>query len=370
MRIAIDISALRSGHKVRGIGVMVDQQIKAIKDLKDKSIKLEAVDFSKANLDKYDIVHYPYFFPYFETLPKRLPKARIIVTIQDLIYLVFPDKYPPGLSGRIIFRRQKQRIKDVNSIVTVSETSKEDIFNFLKIDKEKIDVIYLAHKEIFKPIKNKKRLNETKEKYNLPNDFVLYVGDVNFNKNIITLVKACEKGKLNLVIVGKQASEIEDMGIKLDNIQGPMDWLRYVFNIPHPELEHFRELTEVIKGAKNIIRTGYVSEEELVDIYNLATIYCQPSLYEGFGFPLLEAMACNTPVVASKIRTHMEIAGKAATFFEPENFMDLSKKLTELKGSKNKRELLVKRGSENVKNYSWKKYAKEMIEVYKKVYVR
>ena len=81
MKIAIDNGALRSGHKVRGIGVMVDEQIKAIKELNDKDIRLEAVDIDKVKLDNYDIVHYPYFFPYFNTLPEKLPLAKIVVTI-------------------------------------------------------------------------------------------------------------------------------------------------------------------------------------------------------------------------------------------------------------------------------------------------
>lgn len=369
MRVAIDTRALRSGHKVRGIGVMVGEQVKALRKEanKHKDVIIDGVDFSESDLSLYDIVHFPYFFPYYATLPDIKPSKNIVVTIQDLIYLVFPKRYPPGLSGRRVFRKQKDRLKNVDHIVTISETSKKDIESFLKVSPNKIDVVYLAPKKIFKPIQTKNDLEKTKKKHDLPDNFVLYVGDVNYNKNIVTLVKACENASINLVIVGKQATEVEEMGLKLDIIRGPMDWVRYVLNIPHPELQHFRELREELKNHTNIVRTGYVSEKELVYIYNLADVYCQPSLYEGFGLPVLEAMACSTPVVASDIEAHREIAGEAVDYFETESVNDLSKKLKTLMNSSKRRLELSNKGEEKVKEYGWDKYAKEMIGVYKKV---
>jgi glycosyltransferase involved in cell wall biosynthesis len=369
MRVAIDTRALRSGHKVRGIGVMVGEQVKALKKeaIKHNNVIIQGVDFDGTDLSSYDIVHFPYFFPYFATLPDITPPSKVIVTIQDLIYLVFPERYPPGLSGKRIFKTQKKKINKVDGIVTISKTSKKDIHKYLNIQKNIVDVVYLAPKEIFKPITDKNKLAKTKKKFKLPDTFVLYVGDVNYNKNIVTLVKACENINANLVIVGKQATEVEEMGLKLDTIRGPMDWIRYVLNIPHPELQHFRALNEELRNYDNIVRTGFVSESELVDIYNLATVYCQPSVYEGFGFPVLESMSCDTPVIASNIEAHMEVAGKAVDYFEPENENDLSNKLKLLLNSSKNRLELVKKGKERVKKYSWDKYAKEMIGVYKKV---
>src|SRR3989344_8528591 len=103
MKVAIDTGPLESGHAVRGIGVMVSEWVKALQDLekKDDSLEIYPVDFRKTDLSKFDIVHYPYFFPYILTLPGHKVSKKIVVTIQDLIQLVFPNKYPPGFRGKL-----------------------------------------------------------------------------------------------------------------------------------------------------------------------------------------------------------------------------------------------------------------------------
>ena len=167
MKVAIDTGALKSGHKIRGIGVMVDQLIKFLKkdSKKDKGVKIDAVDFEKADLCKYDIVHYPYFFPYVESLPSEKLGRKEIVTIQDIIHLIYPGKYPSGLRGKVNFYKQKMRLKQVDGIITISETSKKDIVRFLRIEAKKIKVIYLAPKKIFKQIKkNSKNLQEVQKR--------------------------------------------------------------------------------------------------------------------------------------------------------------------------------------------------------------
>ena len=126
-----------------------------------------------------------------------------------------------------------------------------------------------------------------------------------------------------LVIVGKQAKEIEEMGLDLPSVEGPRDWVRFVFDIPHPELSHYKNILNKV-GNGGVIRTGFVSDKDLVRIYNQATIYCQPSFYEGFGFPVLEAMACGVPVIASKTQALKEVAEDAAFFFSPKSSTELS----------------------------------------------
>jgi glycosyltransferase involved in cell wall biosynthesis len=364
MKVAIDSGPLRSGHAVRGIGVMVKEQIEALQKIskKDKTLKVDAVDFEKKDLTGYDVVHYPYFFPYSLTLPPKRTGKKMVVTIQDSIHLIYPKKYQPGIRGKINFLKQKRRLKNVDAIITISETSKKDIVRFLGVRPNKVHVVYLAPKKVFQKLKNEES-KKVRKKYNLPSKFVLYVGDINYNKNIPTLIKASKIAKIPLVIVGKQALDIESQGVDLPSLQGPRDWIRFLLGKPHPELAHYNELLGEFKNGKEIIRTGFVSDEDLVKIYNAASVYCQPSFYEGFGLPILEAMACGVPVVISKTNALVEVAGEACLVADPKNPKDMVEKIAEAL----KRKSLVKKGFERVENFTWRKTAKETIGIYKRV---
>ena len=368
MRIAFDSGALYQGHAVRGIGVMVQEQIRALEKeaKKRKGVRFKSMSFEGKDLSDYDVIHYPYFFPYSCTLPKEKKAKKIVVTIQDLIHMVYPKVYPPGIKGRINLLKQKKRLELTDAVITISETSKKDIVRFLGIDEKKVHVVYLAPKPIFKTLA-KEKLIKTKKKYKLPERFVLYVGDINYNKNLPSLIKACSTAKINLVIVGKQALDIEDLGIELPVISGPKDWIRYVFNIPHPELVHYKELLREFSPNKNIIRTGFVTESELVAIYNMATVYCQPSYYEGFGLPVLEAMACGTAVIASKTQALVEIADGACVFVDPNDPKDISRAILSVIKSPKLRDDLIKKGALKARQYSWEKTGRGIMDVYEKV---
>ncbi|MBI3397559.1 glycosyltransferase family 4 protein [Candidatus Woesebacteria bacterium] len=363
MRIAIDSQPLESEHSVRGIGVQISELISELKKLENKDFCLDVVDFNVIDLSKYDVVHYPYFHPFFLTLPPKKPAKKVLVTIDDLIPLIYPKYYPFGLRGRIRFEFQKKRLKYVDGILTISETSKKDICRFLGVKPDKIRVVHLAPKAIFKKLMEIE-LIKTKKKYNLPNEFVLYVGDVNYNKNILGLITACKIAQKTLVIVGKHAKEIES-SLDNDYLTGPMDWIRYLRGEIHPEIAHYKRLAKEFRSNSNIIRLGYVQDDELVKIYNLASVYCQPSFYEGFGLPVVEAFACGTPVVAAKTQALVEIAKGAALFADPENSNDISEKIIKGVEDKKTRQLLIGEGYKVSKNYSWEKTAKEVLKTYK-----
>lgn len=278
----------------RGIGVHTNTLVEELK-------KLGVVEDSKSP----DIVHYTKFRPFFVDLPFMKPSKKVILTIHDLIPLIYPEHYPPGIKGKINFAINKFLIwKNVDAIITISETSKKDICRFLNVDPKKVFVTYLAPKKFFKKIDNPSYPG-------LPKRFALYVGDVNYNKNIPWLIEKENELKLPLVIVGKQAVEIEKM------------------DLDHPELKHLKNI-----DWKGIIRLGFVDDSDLVKIYNLATVYIQPSLYEGFGLPALEAVACGTPIIFYKSQALVEI-------------LEDGKKLP--------------------RDYSWEKTAKDTLEVYKNV---
>lgn len=330
MKVGIHLGGFRGGHEVRGIGVHTSELVKALGKIKDKGV--EVSEYKSGG--KYDLIHYTVFKPFVFSLPFKKEAKKVVLTIHDLIPLIYPEHYPGGIKGNIVFLIQKLLIKkNIDAIITISETSKKDICRFLNIDPSKVHVVYLAPKEVFKKISDNRLLDIIKEKYNLPDKFALYVGDVNYNKNVPNLVKACEIAKIKLVMVGKQAKEIE---------KG---------NLNHPELAHLKNV-----DFSRVVRLGFVSDEELAAIYNLAEVSVQPSLYEGFGLPILEALACGCPVVASKIQTHVEIAEGLVTFVDPKSPEEIAK------GILNHGKAGVHSGK-----YSWEKTAKETLEVYKNV---
>ncbi len=369
MRVAIDSGPLTSGHSVRGVGLYTRELIKALneKSKNIKNLKIDAVDFRKEDLTRYDIVHYPYFSPFFITLPFNKP-AKIVVTIHDLIPLIYPKHYPSGLKGTLRFFIQKYLVKKTNAIITVSETSKKDIVRFLGIPAEKVHVLYLAPKKVFRKLDEGGWKKDVGKRYDLPKRFALYVGDINYNKNIPNLIRACKIIGLPLVICGKQAFDIEEQGVDLRLLRGPRDWIRYLLNIPHPELAHYSELLTEFKGNKKILRLGFVSDKDLVAIFNLASVYVQPSFYEGFGLPVLEAMACGCPVVIAKANALVEIAGGAGLISDPRDPKDMAEKITEIIKNKRTEEVLIRKGFKRAKEFSWEKTAKETIKVYERAF--
>lgn len=344
------------GHAVRGIGSYTRNLVDVLKS--QKGIQLVR------DVRSADIVHYPYFDLFYNTL--NLVKKPTVVTVYDVIPLLYPQYYQPGIRGKLNFNSQKEKLKKVDAIITISETSKKDIVRLLDAPQEKVFPIHLATGKNFKPITNHQSLITVQKKYKLPSSFVLYVGDINYNKNILGLVKACKIINLPLVICGKQAIDVEET-IVTGNIRGPRDWMRYLFNMPHPELMHFEELIKEFNQNSKIIRLGFVPDDELVEVYNLATVYCQPSFYEGFGLPVLEAMACGCPVVVAKTQALVEIAEGAALFVDPKDPKEIAEGLKKVVNSEVLRGGLIKNGLVHAKKFSWNETALATIEIYRKV---
>lgn len=353
MKIAINIQPLNSGHKQRGIGYYTGNLLTYLKKEKD----LEILEFNKlSEVKKVELIHYPWFDFYFHTLP-IVRRFKTVVTIHDTIPLIFPSHYPAGIKGKINLLLQKLALRNVDAIISDSLASKKDIIKYLKIEERKIIVIPLAEDSNFRLLKDTE-LIRAKRKYNLPGRFLLYVGDANWVKNLPflvngfrLLVKNPDFKELKLVLIG---------GVFLKNVE----------NIDHPELDSLRELNRLIKNyhlEDQILRPGHVDSKDLVAFYNLATIYVQPSLYEGFGLPLLEAMACGTPVVSSGRGSLPEVGGKAAVYFDPTNLNQFIVVIKEILQDKSLQNKLSKSGFEQVNKFSWEKTASRTQEVYKKI---
>lgn len=366
MKVAIDSGPLKSGHAIRGVGISVKKLIEAFEKYNNNNnIVIKALDFSSSNLDDFDVIHYTSFNPYFFNHPRVGSKGKkIIMTIHDLIPLIYKNHYPPGVKGELRFQINKIFLKSVDKFICVSETSKKDVVRILNINEKKIDVVYWGVDEIFRKIFDKVKLTKLSKKYNLPNRFILYVGDVNYNKNLSTLIKACKIDKLPLVIVGKQAASIDELINNYSKQKSFKDDIRTVFGKLHPELNHLTELSKLIKDYK-VLTTGFVPESDLVGIMNLASVYCEPSLYEGFGMPVLEAFACETPVVISKTQALVEVAGGSAAIANPNSAQDFADKISSLLTDSSDRLRMIREGRKRVEQFSWKETALQTLNMYK-----
>lgn len=342
MKIAIDTLPLESGHAARGMGVYARRLIENL----PKSIDSFSFSDNRERLKKYDLIHYPYFDLFYHTLPLQR-ETKTVVTVPDVTPLIYPKYYPPGIKGKINFFLQKLALRNVDAVITISETSKKDIVRFLDVPAEKIFVTHLAAN--FKVRKKEKSyLSKIKGKYGLPDEFVLYIGDVNWNKNLIRLIKAVKKINKTLVIVGKIAvSENYDR--------------EHIENAP------LKEMQERYGKDKQVMRLGFVDDSDLNAIWQLATVYCMPSLYEGFGLSVVEAMTAQVPVACSRTQALVEVAADAALYFDPYSVKDMAEKLSALFKDQELRARLVAFGSRRAKLYSWKKTARETLEVYEKL---
>lgn len=240
-------------------------------------------------------------------------KAKKVTTYHDVV----PLKYPEWSLKRII-DVHKKRIKivekEIDMVIAVSETTKRDLLEVSSIPPDKVTVIYEAAAGYFKPQKEEE-VEKLRAKLGLPKEFILAVGGIGERRNLGMVKKVCDS--YNLVISGET-----------------LPWL---------------------------------PEEDLPKLYAASKLLLYPSLYEGFGLPILEAFATGVPVITSNVSSMPEIAGDAAVLVDPTDEDDIKKKLRMVYGDDALRRQLIKRGIAQAKKFSWKKAARETAELYRKV---
>lgn len=349
MKIAIDTSPLNSGHylqhRVRGTGFYLT-------NLRDSLLKYFPKNtyqfFSRGEkLDSdVNLVHYPYFEPFFLTLP-LFSNQKYVATVHDLTPLVFPQSFPAGLKGNMKWNLQKASLKRAKSIITDSESSKRDLIKIAGVDASRVKVVYLAAGEQFKPVA-KEKVDIVRQKYNLPGKFALYVGDATWNKNLPRLVEAIKKINIPIVMVGKALTNKE-------------------YDKSNPWNADLAKVQKETENDSNFIFPGFVEDADLVSIYNGATLFVAPSLYEGFGLPILEAMACGCPVITSQEGSLGEVAGAAAYFvdaYKSDSIAEGIKKVYEDSGLQKE---LKQKGLKRAAEFSWKNTALNTVKVYESV---
>ena len=277
------------------------------------------------------------FFSPAHYLPRFCP-IPTVVTIHDLSFFYYPDEF---LKKDLYQLKNwtKYSVEKAKKIIAVSNTTKKDIIKFYNIPEEKIDVIYNGYEKEIHPRGEAKKqpklhLGGVKQKY------ILYVGTLQPRKNVGCLIDAYslfrnQRPEFKLIIVGKKG------------------WL----------YEHIFKKVEDLNLKKNVIFKGYVSDIELTNLYKNAFCFVLPSLYEGFGLPLLEAMRFGSPVISSFTSSLPEVGGDACIYFDPNSPQELSKKLQQLSDNRKLRSDLIKRGRERIKLFSWKKCAEHTLNL-------
>ncbi|SEG46421.1 Glycosyltransferase involved in cell wall bisynthesis [Halpernia humi] len=258
-----------------------------------------------------------------------------IVTIHDLIFLRFPQFYS-FFDRKIHFWKFKKACEQADLVIAISEQTKRDIIQLLKIKEEKIVVVYQGCHQTFKEKKSQEFLEKTKVKFSLPSRFILNVGTIEPRKNLLNIVKAIVDSEINLVVIGKRT-------------------------------KYFKKIEKCI--AKNKLKNQVqflenVSMEELSAIYQLADIFVYPSLFEGFGIPVIEALFSETAVITSNTSSLPEAGGENSLYINPENVEDLKAKILFLWNNESERKRLVERALIEVQKFTDDKIGKKLMEVY------
>lgn len=259
-----------------------------------------------------------------------------IVTIHDLIFKRFPDYYS-WFDRKIHFWKFKKAAETSDMVIAISEQTKNDIVHFLKIPGNKIRVVYQGCHQAFKEFIFPEFLNQTKEKFNLPERFVLNVGTIEERKNLLNVVKALEGTNIPLVVVGKKT-------------------------------KYFNKIEKFISKKKlDVFFLKSVSMEELAAIYRLADFLVYPSFFEGFGIPVIEGLFSGTPVITSNTSSLPEAGGNAALYIDPKNPLDLHSKILYLWNNESERKRRSELGFQYAQKFTDEVIAKELMKVYEEV---
>ncbi len=356
MRIGIDI---QTAHKLKtGFGNYVSSLIKYLNkvDKKNEYFYFKPTEKTDLNTPKriwwdqfvlpnilkknnIDLFHQPCFsVPFFY-------KGKKIVTVHDLAIKHYPKGIP--LPSRTFFSYfMPFTYKYADHIITISNYTKKDIIKYLKIPKDKIDVIHLAvDQDLYNTKKIDKHFSQqTIKKYNICNKYFLTVSELHPRKNLEFLIKVFAKfskkfSNYQMVLTGK----------------------------PNQYSKKLKKIAEDYNISQKVIFSGYVSDDEKIILYKNCQIFLYPSLFEGFGLPPLEAMACGVPVISSNTSSLSEIIQDGGVLVKPDSVDEWIYAITKIITNKSFNSNLKAKATRQSKKFSWEKCANTTIEVYKKV---
>ncbi|MGE5358990.1 MAG: glycosyltransferase family 4 protein [Bacteroidales bacterium] len=283
-----------------------------------------------------DLFHAPHY-----VLPPLMP-CKSVVTIHDVIHLLFPQYLPNRFAWAYARASLWAATRRADRILTVSETSKNDILRRFKVPAEKISVIYNAIDERFNVMPTDEQVTRVRERYQLDHRFALYVGNIKPHKNLERLIDAFAQLRreglddVRLLIIGDEISKF-------------------------PAL---RRAVHRHKLHKYVRFLGFVHIETLAVLYRLASVFVFPSLYEGFGLPPVEAMASGTPVVTSNVSSLPEVVGDAALLVDPYDAASIADGMRQVLTDCSLAARLSARGREQASKYSWQLSIEQVHQIY------
>lgn len=266
-----------------------------------------------------------------------------ILTIHDASLFLFGGYHPRARHAtiRLMLPFVARRAA---AVITVSQHARQDLLRVLKLPDEKVHVVHEAAPEHFRPVEDPIELENIRQRYQLPQEFLLYVGTLEPRKNLVRVVHALH--------------QVRCAGLphKLV-IAGPRGWM----------MDDFEREVQAAGLQDAVQYLGYIPTHHLPGLYSLATVFVFPSLYEGFGLPPLEAMACGTPVLSSNRSSLLEVCGDAAYLVDPESVMNIADGIICLLKDGNLRQELSARGLARARQFSWQRAAEQTLDVYRQV---
>ncbi len=290
------------------------------------------VDFQNDKLDLYHGLS--------NELPFGIKKSNVksIVTIHDLIFMRYPKLYKK-IDRWIYYKKFKTSCSNADTVVATSNQTKNDLIEFLNVDEKKIRVVYQGCSPIFYQNKSDEEKHKIREKYNLPSNFLLYVGTVEERKNALSIVKALHKGNIDvpLIIAGKQT----------------------------PYIEKIKQYITQNNVANDIRFLSYLPLEDLPALYQMADAFIFPSIFEGFGIPILEALNSGVPVITSTGSCFRETGGPQSLYVEPGDTESMIKAIKDVMTDRELRERMKQEGLAHARKFRDENIADNMFKVYK-----
>ncbi len=302
-----------------------------------------------AEADHIDVLHVPYWG---SALKRRVPT---VVTVHDLIPMLLLS-YRGGPLVRLYTKLVAMSARRADMVLTDSQASRRDIRRYLKVPKERVRAVSLAVDSMYQRVEDPERLEYVREKYRLPDRFLLYLGGFDQRKNLVTLMQAYAA----LVYTAENdesgtAFPIKDVPLVIAGRLPARDTRFF----PNP-----RRIVRIFRIESYVRFIGWVDEEDKPELYTLAEALVFPSLYEGFGLPVLEAMACGTPVIAANAASLPELVGNAGLLVAPRDVEGLAEAMVRILQDAELRAELSRRAMERAHTFTWEEVARATLDAY------